>query len=109
MTKVKVVKIGETSKAWKVVYMHFENPAEFAITWLPKSVTTPASPGVCWEIPLWIKDKIATEARRYRAARFTRPTGEEDYLYGFGEERYDSSGFRYHRVGGEWKRQGGLS
>jgi hypothetical protein len=102
--RVSVTKLSETKKAYRVIYHHFENPAEFAMVYLPKSVTVTGSPGVCWTIPMWLKNKIAEEARRYRGEKFRRPTGVEDYLYGFGEERYDSSGFKYRRDGGGWKR-----
>lgn len=68
LTPVSIEKVlKETEKAFQVIYTHFENPAEYAIVWLPKSQTvTPQnnSTSVCWKIPVWLKNKIADTATR---------------------------------------------
>ncbi len=89
-TQVNVVKIGETEKAYKVIYLHFENPAEFAIVWLPKSQVKVDSVA-CWTIPMWLKNKTAESAKRYTAKKYTNEFKIQDYLYGFDNSGYYNS------------------
>ena len=90
MTSVSIAKqIGESERAFQVIYTHFENPMDFAIVWLPKKLTT--ADGIVWQIPMWLKNKIAVEARRYNARPFQNGHGMPDYGYGFGPY-YDNSG-----------------
>ena len=84
MDKVHVIipaRLQETQKAIKVIYAHFENEAEFAIVWLPKSQTEILD-GM-YHIPIWLKNKIAKTAKRYIARRVTMPTRDQSYAYGF--------------------------
>jgi hypothetical protein len=91
MVPVSVVKVlQETTKAYQVIYTHFENPMEFAVVWLPKSQVVLNS--LCtWQIPLWLKNKIASEAKRYNARPFQNVHGIPDYAYGF-DPYYDHRG-----------------
>ena len=86
--------LGETEKAWKVIYTHFEKPGEFAIAWLPKSQTTPPKnlvAHVCWEIPMWLKRNITRDAKRYRGIPIRR-NKMDDWAFGFGPW-YNEQGF----------------
>ena len=82
-------KLGESEKAYKVLYAHFENPLHFAVAWLPKSVTKVE--GDIWMIPLWLKNKIAKTAKRYSGVNI-QFEGLPDVAYGFGPY-YNARGF----------------
>ena len=86
LVPVSIVKcLRESEKAYQVIYIHFENPMDFAIVWLPKKLTKKTgSNSVCWQIPMWLKNKIASEAKRYNARPFQNSHGMPDYAYGFG-------------------------
>jgi hypothetical protein len=97
MVSVSIVKVlQETRGAYKVLYAHFENPVEFAVVWLPKSQVVPSD--LCsWQIPLWLKNKIAS-AKRYKARTFWNVHNMPSYAYGFGPY-YDHRGVEINLSG----------
>jgi len=82
--------LKQTNKSIRVIYINYENPAEFSVLWLPKTLASIESGIVL--IPNWLKANIARDQQRYTAKTFVNPkTGLQDYAYGFGPY-YDSRG-----------------
>jgi hypothetical protein len=90
MVSVSVAKeVRETPKARLFIYTHFENAAEFAFTWVPKSISR--WDGSILEIPAWLKENIAINETRL-AGRSIQFRGKQDYAYGTEETGFYTVG-----------------